>query len=321
VGLPETPALWRHFGCHRTAKGLGQVAAELVTVFAVNWRVPVAWHVRPAASSEKRLIRALYGVFKRPVLLLLDRGFYAVAIFQQLRRRGAHFLIPMKFTQRPAVQRQLGPGDYLCEIAGHGPRCGGQRGPLQTLVVRVIYVSRPGFRRRRLVTSLLDPDQYPAAEVAALYHQRWHIEIFYRDFKHTVSGNRWHCQTPATFQKELVSLFLLIALTRLAMAQAAAARGCAPGQLSFARAWTAMRIFLVRLTRDVAPLLELYAALVAECGRHRLHHRPGRAFLRDTQRRRRRARGLERRLVGRPPKPRPLPPPTTLEVLAGRLLG
>ena len=321
VGLPETRALWRRFGCHRTSKGLGQIAAELITVLDVNWRVPVAWHVLPAASSEKRLIQALYGVLQRPVLLLMDSGFYAVAIFRELCRRGAHLLIPMPVNHRPTVLRQLGHGDYLCELVGYGPRRKGKRGPRLTLIVRIIYVYRPGFRRRRLVTTLLDPQQYPAAELAVLYHDRWHIETFFRDFKHTLSGNRWHCQTPATFEQELVSLFLLIALTRLAMAQAANARGWQPGELSFAGALTAVRVFLAHLTRGHRPVAELYTALVAECGRHRLRPQPGRAFLRDTQRRRRRARGLERGRVGRPRKRRALPPVLRPELLAGRLLG
>ena len=34
----------------------------------------------------------------------------------------------------------------------------------ETMKVRVVYVRRNGFRRRRLVTSLLDPVAYPASE-------------------------------------------------------------------------------------------------------------------------------------------------------------
>lgn len=40
----------------------------------------------------------------------------------------------------------------------------------------------------RLVTTLLDPQRYPAAELAALYHQRWEIETAFYGLKVTLRG-------------------------------------------------------------------------------------------------------------------------------------
>ena len=37
----------------------------------------------------------------------------------------------------------------------------------------------------RLLTSILDPDQAPAAELAALYHERWEIETALDELKNT----------------------------------------------------------------------------------------------------------------------------------------
>lgn len=105
-------------------------------------------------------------------LLLLDNGFYSLTAFLLIRHRLAHFLIPIKKSGRPRVLRPFGPSDYLCRIQSEG----------KSMTVRVIFVYRDGFRRRRLVTSLLDPDQYPAGGLADIYHKRWDIETFYRDF-------------------------------------------------------------------------------------------------------------------------------------------
>jgi hypothetical protein len=44
------------------------------------------------------------------------------------------------------------------------------------------------WHRRRLVTSLLDPILFPASELARIYHMRWDIETFYRDYKHTLGA-------------------------------------------------------------------------------------------------------------------------------------
>lgn len=43
-----------------------------------------------------------------------------------------------------------------------------------------------GMGHRRILTSLLDPARYSPAELTNLYHRRWDIETFYRDFKETM---------------------------------------------------------------------------------------------------------------------------------------
>jgi hypothetical protein len=104
--------------------------------------------------------------------------------------------------------------------------------------VRVVFVYRDGFRRRRLVTSLLDPDRFPAAELARLYPLRWDIETFYRDFKHALRATSWHCQTPNSFHQERLMHLIALCLIRLAMLEASCLIHVSVGQISFARALT-----------------------------------------------------------------------------------
>src|SRR5262245_10313422 len=42
---------------------------------------------------------------------------------------------------------------------------------------------RRGFRAQTLLTSLLDPVAYPAAEIVALYHERWELELGFDEVK------------------------------------------------------------------------------------------------------------------------------------------
>ena len=58
--------------------------------------------------------------------------------------------------------------------------------------------NRDGFRRRRLVTSLLDPDRFPASELARLYHLRWDIETFYTEEKVVAWKNAAGVVNPST---------------------------------------------------------------------------------------------------------------------------
>lgn len=322
LALPESPELWKKFGCHKSRHGLGNISAELCTVFCHSWRVPVSWSILKATSSEFRLAKPLINKLKKGSLLLLDNGFYALYLFKQILGRKSHFLIPMNKAARPKVIEQLGPGDYLCEIEGSdGKGTRGKKPERIKMTVRVIYVYRKGFRSRRLVTSLLDPMQYPAPELAEMYHQRWHIETFYRDFKIQMEGNSWHCKTVSSFYKELVSKFILITLTRLAMADASRRRKVLPGLLSFARASTSVKIFLYKFTQGIYSLDVLYEEMIQEIAKHVIRVRPGRFYSRDTQERRKKARGLTKGKVGRPRKKREFPEPVKIENLAGRLLG
>lgn len=306
LALPEYPALWRRFGSHTTSKGLTTISVELVCAFHVGCRLPFAYCFDRACSSEHQLLCRLLGGLKKGDLVLIDNGFYSLEAFTQLRRRGCHFLCPMTTAGRPRVKRKLGEGDYLCEITSIDRRTRVKR----TLTVRVIYACAPGFRRRRLVTSLLDPLAYPAAELAAIYHQRWHIETFYRDFKSTMRANRWHCQSPDTFAKELAVKMILVCLVRRAMLAAAGRHQLPVGQLSFSAALTATNAFLAHLLRSSPDdFARLYDRFVDACGRSRVRQRPGRAYSRDKQTYRRRSRGMIKKKRGRPPKAPSLPPP------------
>ena len=174
------------------------------------------------------------------------------------------------------------------------------------MIVRIIFVYRKGFRRRRLVTSLLDPVLYPAAEIAAMYHERWTIETFYDEFKNVMKANQWHCQTVESFKRELVCQMIVACLTRLAMSEAAKLRTATPGKISFSRAFTEIRYMfkktLLRAGLGVGVWEEDYQEFIAQCARYIIKVKPGRIFSRDKQEYRKKARGLDRGKVGRPRK-------------------
>jgi hypothetical protein len=284
---------------------LGPVAVELCCLFDLISRAPLRFIYGKVCTSEHKLILKLLQHLKKGDLLLLDSGFYYCATFVKILLRHAHFIIPARTTTRPRVVRKLADGDYLCEINDATHKT--------TLTVRVVFVHRDGFRRRRLVTSLLDPVASPASELARLYHMRWDIETFYRDFKHTLRAISWHCQSPRSFHQEILVHMIALCLIRIAMIEASRLSNASVAQLSFARALTETRLFFKLLvsTVDVDLWPSIWAAFVLCCAQHRVHSKPGRQFPRDRQEYRRKSRGLEKRRPGRRPKckkPTPLPP-------------
>lgn len=303
LALPEWPELFKKFKCHKTGKGLGTIAVECCCLFSVGFRAPIAYAFGQANLSDHKLIRKLIKSLKKGDLLLIDGGYYSFRLFKILAPI-CPFIIPMDKSGSPRVIKILAKGDYLCEITDSKTK--------QTMTVRVIFAYRDGFRRRRLVTSLLDPINYPPEAIANLYHMRWTIETFYNDFKNTMQGNKWHCQTPHTFELELVFKMILACLIRLTMAEAAKAKGLAPGALSFCRALTEARVFLKKLSSQTCKIdwSSAYRHFRNQCAKFIIKVKPGRSFPRDKQVYRKKGRGLLRKPVGRPPSvvPPPLPP-------------
>jgi hypothetical protein len=293
LALPESPSLWKCFGAHKGQQGLGAIAVELCCLFDLVSRAPLRFVYGKACTSEHKLIPKLIQHLKKGDLLLLDAGFYYCATFIKILLRHAHFIIPAKTTLRPQVLWPLGPGDYLCQIKDSHNQT--------PLIVRVVFVYRNGFRRRRLVTSLLDPILFPASELAHLYHLRWDIETFYREFKHTLRATSWHCQTPTSFHQELLMHMIALCLIRIAMLEASRSANVSVGQLSFARALTETRLFFKLLLSPADPLLwpSVWAIFVQGCARHRVQFKPDRQFPRNRQQYRRKSRGLDRRRPGR----------------------
>ena len=300
--LPESRSLWKAFGGHRGQQGLGPIAVEFCCLFDLISRAPLRFVYGKSSTSEHKLIPKLIQSLKKGDLLLLDAGFYYCATFVRILARKAHFIIPAKSTNRPKALSILGPGDYLCQIIDSHTR--------ETLTVRVVFVYRNGFRRRRLVTSLLDPVLYPASELAQLYHMRWDIETFYRDFKRTLRATSWHCQTPTTFHQEILVHMIALCLIRTAMLGASRLKKAPISTFSFTRALTETRLFLSCLVSGAVGLLWslVWEQYVCSCARHRVKFKPDRQFSRNKQEYRRKSRGLIVKRAGRKPKPRPAKP-------------
>jgi hypothetical protein len=312
--LPESQSLWNCFGAHGGSRGLGPIAVELCCLFDLVSRTPLRFVYGRASISEHKLIPKLIGYLKKGDLLLLDSGFYSFTILEKLMSRTIHFIIPAKKDFRPKVLHKQGESDYLCRIKDPYSE--------KTITIRVVFVHRNGFRRRRLITSLLNPVRFPASELALLYHLRWDIETFYRDFKCGLSATYWHCQTPESFQRELLMHMIVCCLIRTAMLSACRQVGLSIGELSFARALTETRLFLKLVLARVGSWATIWVRYIQCCARFHVRYKPDRQYSRDRQEYRRKARGLEKRRKKsglKYPDPSPLSMPETRKDAKGQV--
>lgn len=286
VTVPE--ALWTVFGSHRGCRGEGPAQAELMVAYDVCVRVPVELTLGTIRADERVLASRLLRRLPQPSLMLIDSGFYSIAFFADVLRAGHEFLTRMRGNGKPKLLRWLGPDDGLYEIRASQQYWKKKDHTVPAKMrVRIATVAWPGFRTVRLVTSLLDTEAFPRADLINLYHDRWHIETFFRELAGDLHVEHWHTRTLKGLYVELLFHMIYVSAVRAHMAEAATAARLLPGQLSFARGADACIRTWCRLGK--APpggLSTLQTELTRHLATLKIDIRPGRRFERDTQKRR-----------------------------------
>lgn len=258
--------------------GVGPAQSRVAILYDLHARLPVRCKVgHILRQQDKHLIQYLLSSLGMGTLLVLDAGFYSQRIFLRLLKKQIHFLVPLLPQAKPQCLKSLGPNDGTYQIQSK------RVSRKNKVTVRILVAHRKGFRPRRLVTSLLDPQVFPADELVGLYHERWHIETFFREFKHTLSVQSWHANKLHAFYIELIFFMLLSCLTRLVMAQS----GKDPSKLSFGRSFNLVRRMLC--LSAYVPIVcweKLYKQLLQRIAFCEIDVRPNRNFERDQPKRR-----------------------------------
>ena len=193
-----------------------------------------------AAAEQKLLDRAMDEyprLFTMDRIWILDRNFPGAARIARLIAR-THVLIRLKSDIRLTRAPEIFPdGSYFAEIAGDGV----------TVTVRVIeyYVNVEGQDVPEmfcLVTDLRDWEEYPAADLAALYRWRWDgSETALREAKSALAsagpstGPMLRSKTPDLVRQELAAWAAAVEMTRgvardAALAAVPARKGRRAGQ-------------------------------------------------------------------------------------------
>jgi len=133
---------------------------------------------------------------------------------------------------------------------------------------------------------MLDPIAYPKDDLAALYLERWNVELDLRAIKSEMNMDILRCKTPEMVAKEVWAHLLAYNLVRGLMAAAAEASGKRPRQLSFKGAMQAIESFdaPLRLSRGLRRT-DLLEALLHAIAAQEVGDRPGRVEPRAIKRR------------------------------------
>jgi hypothetical protein len=205
------------------------------------------------ADGETTLAHEALSALRPGMLCLADRQFFGHALWQAAAATGADLLWRVRRNLRLPREARLADGSYLSTIY---PSQKDRRHRIRGVRVRVVEYRLEGVAEAeslyRLVTTILDPAEAPAAELAALYHERWEIEGALAELKTHLRGARMvlRSKTPELVRQEFWGLLLAHFAVRGLMHEAALRAGEDPDRLSFLHA--------VRVIRRKLPL---FAAL------------------------------------------------------------
>jgi hypothetical protein len=298
--LADTPANQRRFPQPANQKcGCGFPVLKLVVLFCLTSGALLARATGTLWESEARLLHRLLATLKPGDIVLGDRGFGNFVILAWLASTGVDLLARVPTNSRRVDfrhGRRLGHGDRVV-VWRKGPRQGGWLSPAEwaalpeCVEVRLVraQVRQRGFRTRELtlVTTLLDAQLYPAAELLATYARRWRLELCFDDLKTTLGLETLKCLSPALAEKELLAGLVAHNLLRCVMAQAAQTHAVPLDRISFKGALDALRQFNQALcqARCGRQRKRLWTALLLTLARDLVPERPGRREPRAVKRR------------------------------------
>jgi hypothetical protein len=249
--------------------------------------------------SELALLHSLAAQLAAGDILVGDRGFGSFPVIVWLK-----VVCQVDFLGRTKRRidgrhrlKRLGPNDWLV-LWKATPSCAS---PWLSALVRVLLPTQmtlravkgscyqKGFRVRQVtvVTTLLDPELYPAAEILQAYLRRWRLEMCLDDLKTSLQMESLRGHSPATLQRELYTRLIAHNLIRCTMAQAAADHQLPLERLSFKGSLDAVRHFAHAMTRarSRAKRQRLWLLLLQTLAYDLVPERPGRREPRAVKRR------------------------------------
>ena len=239
LALQDTAANAEEFG--RSSNQNGDSAWPLARFVAL---VECGTHLIFAASlggykdSEMHLAKSLIPRLRKGMLCMADRLFPGYEIWKQFAATGSHLLWRAKNSLPLEKFEVLPDGSYLAKWLPKEERKKGS----EPVIVRVIEyrLTDPGLAEDKgeiyqLITTILDPSVATAAELAALYPQRWEIEITIKEGKTILRKGRitLRSKIPELVKQEFWGIILAHYLVRKMMAQAALDKKRDPDELSY----------------------------------------------------------------------------------------
>jgi len=237
--VPNSPENVEHFGRPSNATRAGAfpqvrwvVAAESGTGALIGATLG------PYSVGEQTLARDLLPAFDPRMLVVADRNFLSYTLARDVLATGAHLLWRASASFRLTPTAVLADGSYLAVLH---PARKTDGDPITVRVIEyTVHTTGPDGAEEpsevfALVTDLLDPEAFPAIDLACAYPMRWQCETVIghhkTDMGQGVAVLRSH--NPETVAQEMWALFAVYQAIRTLIGAAVDTVGIPPDKISF----------------------------------------------------------------------------------------
>lgn len=244
LDVADTAVNDEHFGRPGVNKGERAAfpQARMVLLAECGTHAVFAAEIGTYSASEASLAEPLLDRLEPGMVLLADRGFFSYALWRKASATGVDLLWRIrtdKTAPKPTLVEDLSDGTWLAHLR---QTHSAQARRAEPLLVRVVDYTIDDGRENpetyRLFTTILDPDEVSATELAAAYAQRWEVELAFDELKTHQRGPRTvlRSKSPDLVRQEIWGHLCCHYAIRSLMAKAAAHSGHDPDRVSFVAA-------------------------------------------------------------------------------------
>ena len=245
LDLPDEKDNNEEFGRPGSSRGKSAFPKlRFVALLEIGTRIIFSAAKGKYKDHELTLAKKVLSGLSKGMLCLADRGFLNFNFYPSALKTGADLLFRAKTGQIFKCEKRFKDGSFLSKIY---PSSYDRKTDRNGIQVRVVEYTLKGVaeseERYVLVTSILDPKAAPAKELAALYHERWEIEIAYDEVKTHLKepGECLRSKKPELVKQEFWGYLLAHFVIRSIMYQAAGKKEKDPDELSFVHAVRVIR--------------------------------------------------------------------------------
>lgn len=246
LDVADTPGNDAFFGRPGVNKGERSAfpQARLLAVAECGTHAIFAATIGAYRDAESGLLENLFSALTPGMLVLADRGFFSYKLWRSISETGSDLLwrvSPSRTGPAPVHVEDLPDGSWLAHLKSSQDRHS------EPMLARIIDYTVDDGRDNptvyRLVTTMLDPVEAPAVDLAAAYAQRWEIESVFDELKTHQRGSKvvLRSKSPDLVLQEIWGYLCCHFAIRSLMSQAADYGGRDPDRLSFVAALRIVR--------------------------------------------------------------------------------
>jgi hypothetical protein len=237
-------------------RGCGFPSLRVCACFSLATGGILSYKIGNKKNHELRLFRKQRKTFRKGDICLADKMFSSYFDLADLKDQGVDSVVTLPAKKRKPIEeaeavKKLGKDDMLVKWSkpvwqkkAAYSRKQSDKLPNELILRQIkVTVKEDGYRVSSfyIITTLLDPIEYPAEDLAELYFRRWEVELNFDDLKTTMGMDKLRCKSPSMVRKELMMYFIAYNAIRWLIYEAAVQENEDPLRISFKGAIQSVR--------------------------------------------------------------------------------